>query len=82
MYSTEVWDITASKSERYNLTSPKTRTLDTPKCEPHEGYGGFDIDVYRYFRKPGSETLVRTEKFHTTYKPSDHVVCEKDTASR
>ena len=30
--------------------------------------------VFRYFRRPGSRELVKTEKFHTTYTPSDTVV--------
>ena len=32
--------------------------------------------MWRYFRKPGSSDLVRTEKFHTTYTPSDTVICK------
>jgi hypothetical protein len=32
--------------------------------------------VWRYWRKHDSGKLVRTEKFHTTYTPSDTVVCK------
>ena len=53
----------------------ETRRIGTRQCHPNEGYGGFDVDVWRYFRKPGSSELVRKEKFHTTYTPSDTVVC-------
>jgi vancomycin resistance protein YoaR len=77
MWSTEHWDISTRTGDRYNFTEPGTRTLTTSDCYPNSGYGGFDIDVWRYFRKPGSEKLVRTEKFHTTYTPSDTVICEE-----
>jgi vancomycin resistance protein YoaR len=76
MWSTKHWDITTKTGERYNFTSPATRTLDTPDCYPNTGYGGFEINVWRYFRKPGSSDLVRSEKFHTTYTPSDTVICK------
>ena len=81
MYSTKYWDITTSESERYNFTSPETRRVDTLQCHPNEGYGGFDIDVWRYFRKPGSSELVRQEKFHTSYIPSDTVICTNPNAT-
>ncbi len=77
MWSTKVWDITTTASDRYNLTSPATRTLTTAECYPNTGYGGFDIDVFRYFRKPGQSALDHQEKFHTTYTPSDTVICKK-----
>ncbi len=79
MWSTKYWDIEAGVSDRYDITKEKTRHLRGKGCVPHEGYGGFDIDVYRYFRKHGSEELVRKETMHTTYTPSDTVVCEKDS---
>ncbi len=75
MWSTKYWDITTRTGERYNLTSPQTRTLRTEECYPNQGYGGFDIDIWRYFRKPGKSALVRAEKMHTTYTPSDTVIC-------
>jgi vancomycin resistance protein YoaR len=78
MYSTKYWDITTKTGERYNFTQPKTRRLSGPDCEPNEGYGGFDINVWRYFRKHGSAALERTEKFHTTYTPSDTVICASE----
>ncbi len=76
MYSTEVWDIESITSERYNFTSPETRRIDDPSCEPNSGYGGFDIDVTRVFRRPGSSEVVERETFNTTYTPSDTVICE------
>jgi vancomycin resistance protein YoaR len=76
MWSTKYWDITTSTSDRYNFRAPATRTLSTPDCYPNTGYDGFDVDVTRFFRKPGSDDLVRTEKFHTAYTPSDTVICK------
>jgi vancomycin resistance protein YoaR len=79
MWSTKVWDVTATTSERYNSTEPETRTLNTEDCLPNEGYDGFDVDVTRHFRRPGSSTLHHSEVFHTTYIPSDTVICETPT---
>jgi vancomycin resistance protein YoaR len=76
MWSTKTWRITAGQSERYNLTSEETRHLSGDDCYPHEGYGGFDIVVYRTFYKVGSKQLDHRETFHTTYTPSDTVVCD------
>jgi len=76
MWSTKYWRIVAGKSERYNFTEPKTRRLSGPECVPNEGYGGFDIDVYRTFYRVGSRTVDHRETFSTTYLPSDTVICE------
>lgn len=76
IYSTKYWDITTKTGNRYAFTSPATRTLDTPDCYPNTGYGGFDIDIWRYWRRAGSSELTRTEKMHTTYTPSDTVICK------
>ena len=78
MWSTKTWDITTRTGSRYNFTPEKTRRLSGPECEPNDGYGGFDINVWRYFRKPGASALERSEKFHTTYTPSDTVICESE----
>jgi vancomycin resistance protein YoaR len=75
MWSTDYWDITAGVSDRYNFTPPKTRRLEGEDCVPNEGYRGFEIDVYRYFRKAGGGELVRKETMHTRYTPSDTVKC-------
>lgn len=78
MWSTKFWDITSKTGSRYAFTTPKTRTMTGDDCVPNKGFGGFDIDVWRYFRKPGSAELVRTEKMHTTYIPSDTVICQEE----
>jgi len=78
MWSTKVWRIVAGQSERHNFTEPETRRLSGPECVPNEGYGGFDIDVYRAFYRVGSRKVDHRETFSTTYLPSDTVVCEDD----
>ncbi|GAB3255228.1 VanW family protein [Nocardioides dilutus] len=76
MYSTKYWDVTTSTGERYNFTSPGTQTMSGPDCVPNQGYGGFDIDVKRYLHRVGDPTLLETENYHTTYIPSDTVICK------
>lgn len=76
MYSTKTWDITSKTSGRYNYRSPKTQTQNTSDCVPNTGYDGFDVDVTRYFHKPGSDAVAKSEKFHTSYIASDTVVCK------
>ncbi len=75
MWSTKVWDIEATTSDRYDFTSPATRRIGGEDCVPNEGYGGFDVDVDRLFRRPDSPAVVRRERFHTSYTPSDTVIC-------
>jgi len=77
LYSTKVWDIEARASNRYAYTEPKVRYLQTDDCYAYTGSSGFQIDVFRDFRRPGKEKVVRTEKFHTVYTPSDTVRCGK-----
>jgi vancomycin resistance protein YoaR len=81
MYSTKHWNITTSESERYNVTRAKVRRVDTVECHNNEGYGGFEIDVTRYFEPVGANTETREpEVFHTTYTPSDTVICTNPDA--
>jgi vancomycin resistance protein YoaR len=75
MYSTKYWDITSSTSGRYNYTEEQTRVLRTPDCYPNDGYAGFDVDVTRVFRRHGQDEVDHRETFHTTYTPSDTVIC-------
>ncbi|MEO5665464.1 MAG: VanW family protein, partial [Nocardioides sp.] len=76
MYSTKHWNITTSESERYNVTKAKVRRIDTLSCHANEGYGGFDIDVKRFFEPVSPNTESREpETFSTTYTPSDTVIC-------
>ncbi|WP_374456163.1 VanW family protein [Nocardioides sp.] len=81
MYSTKYWDITTTTGERYNLTKHKTRRIDSLTCHPNEGFGGFDIDVTRYFEPVNGNTETRDDEvFHTTYTPSDTVICTNPDA--
>jgi vancomycin resistance protein YoaR len=82
MWSTKTWEIESATSERYNPTQPDTRRLDTPDCYPNTGYGGFDVDVTRTFRRPGSAAVEKQETFTTTYTPSDTVICEPPPQQR
>nr|WP_246284338.1 VanW family protein [Nocardioides perillae] len=75
LWSTKEWDVESITSDRYNFTEPATRRLSTPDCYPNSGYGGFDVDVTRVFRRVGESEVVRREVFTTTYTPSDTVVC-------
>ena len=78
MWSTKVWDITSRTSERYAHTSPETRHLTGEDCVPNEGYSGFQVDVTRVFRRHGEAEIDHTEKMHTTYTPSDTVICKEE----
>lgn len=81
MYSTKYWNITTTTGERYNLTKHKTRRIDSLTCHANEGFGGFDIDVVRYFEPVNGNTETREDEvFHTTYTPSDTVICTNPDA--
>ena len=81
MYSTPWWDIETTTGERYNLTQPETRRINDLTCHPNTGFGGFDIDVVRYFTPVGENTEDRAdETFSTTYTPSDTVICTNPDA--
>ena len=75
MWSTKYWDIQARASDRYELTSPATRHDPTEGCVATSGYGGFRVDVYRYFRKPGSREIDKRETDKVVYTPADTVIC-------
>ncbi|MFT4084394.1 MAG: VanW family protein [Nocardioides sp.] len=75
MYSTKVWDITTKTGERYDYTGYGQRTVTDGNCETTSGASGFSIDVWRYFHKPGSSAVAKTERFHTVYTPQDQVTC-------
>jgi len=75
MWSTKTWDITALTGDRYAFTSPSVRQIAGDECVPNTGYGGFQIDVTRVFRRAGDPEVVRREVMHTVYTPSDTVIC-------
>jgi vancomycin resistance protein YoaR len=75
MYSTKYWDIRTTTSPRYDPRPFRTRHLRGAGCVPNQGYDGFDIDVHRLFYRHGSTRLHHRETMHTSYAPSDTVVC-------
>ena len=75
MYSTKVWDVTSSTSDRYAFTEPETRELSGEDCYAYTGSQGFQVDVVRTFRRPGESEVARRQTFHTVYTPSDGVEC-------
>ena len=81
MYSTKYWNITTSESARYNVTKAKVRRVNTRECHNNEGYGGFEIDVTRFFEPVGANTETREpEVMNTVYTPSDTVICTNPNA--
>ena len=79
MWSTKTWDVTTKTGSRYHQTPFKKRVIHDTNCEATSGAPGFDIDVWRYFHKPGSSAVAKTEKFHTHYIPQDQVTCKPPT---
>jgi vancomycin resistance protein YoaR len=78
MYGTKEYDrITAKFGEPYNLNNKiDTVTSYDPNCLAQDPAPGFKIVVTRQFWKNNS--IVQTENFTTSYKPSDHVICLKE----
>ena len=77
MWSTKYWDIEAGVSERRKFTRPEVRYDPSDACVATTGYGGFTVDVYRYFREPGSKKVVNTETDRVAYTPADTVICSE-----
>jgi vancomycin resistance protein YoaR len=76
MWSTKTYDkVVATKPVMYNYTSGRDVEDDSPKCEPMTAVQGFDVDYQRLFYEDG--VVVRREKFHWRYAPTDHVTCKK-----
>lgn len=75
MWGTKEWDISSSISDRYNEREPGERYIDTDECIEQHAEEGFDIDVTRIFRRPGSAKIEKTEVTHVSYVPSDEVIC-------
>jgi vancomycin resistance protein YoaR len=77
MWSTKYWEVTTRVSKRHNFRPPARRVERSPRCYPQDGRAGFDVDVYRYLRRLGDDTVDRTETMHAAYLAADHVVCQK-----
>jgi vancomycin resistance protein YoaR len=72
-WGTKKYDVTATKSERYDFVQPKKYTDDDPDCLNQSPVVGFKVDVGRIIKEGGK--VVKTEKFTTNYRPEDDVTC-------
>ncbi|MDV3221404.1 MAG: VanW family protein [Intrasporangium sp.] len=80
VWSTKVWDIKSVKGPRRNVVEPKTIRDDSPTCYPQQPQPGFDVTVTRQWYKPGSSTLVKSEKVNTHYIPEHEIICTDPNA--
>jgi len=72
-WGTKKYDVTATKSERYDFVQPKKYTDDDPDCLDQSPVVGFKVNVGRIVKEGGK--VVKTEKFTTNYRPEDDVTC-------
>ena len=72
-WGTKKYDITATKSARYDIVQPKKYDDDGPDCLNQSPVVGFKVDIGRIFKQGGK--VVKTQKFTTTYRPEDDVTC-------
>lgn len=78
MYGTKIYDRVTSKfGEPYALNNNIDRVISyDPNCLDQEASPGFKINVTREFWK--NNTIVETENFLTSYRPSDSIICLKE----
>ena len=78
MYGTKIYDKVLSKfGEPYAINNKIDRVISyDPNCLEQEAAPGFKINVTREFWK--NNTIVETENFLTSYKPSDNIICLKE----
>ena len=70
MYSTKFWDITHHDLGPLQLPRARDPHADHRRTATRTRATAASTSTStRYFRKPGSDDVVRTEKFHTTYTP-------------
>ena len=72
-WGTKKYDVTATKSARYDVVPPKTFSDPGPDCLDQSPVPGFKVDVGRIVKQGGK--VVKTEKFTTNYRPEDDVTC-------
>ena len=72
-WGTKKYDVSATKSARYDIVQPKKYTDDGPDCLNQSPVVGFKVDIGRVFKQGGK--VVKTERFTTTYRPEDDVTC-------
>ncbi len=72
-WGTKKYDVTATKSARYDVVQPKKFSDPGPDCLDQNPVPGFKVDVGRIIKQGGK--VVKTEKFTTNYRPEDDVTC-------
>lgn len=79
IWSTKVYDVSASDPVQSNFRSPGPRIEnDAAVCSPQSGMQGFTVRFNRIFRQSGE--VVRTEPFEWTYNTLTPVVCTNPNA--
>ncbi|MFL6151416.1 MAG: VanW family protein [Ornithinibacter sp.] len=72
-WGTKKYDVTATKSARYDVVQPRKFSDPGPDCLDQSPVPGFKVDVGRIMKQGGK--VVKTEKFTTNYRPEDDVTC-------
>ncbi len=72
-WGTKKYDVTATKSARYDIVQPKKFSDPGPDCIDQNPVPGFKVDVGRIIKQNGK--VVKTQKFTTNYRPEDDVTC-------
>ena len=72
-WGTKKYDVTATKSARYDIVQPKKYSDPGPDCLDQSPVVGFKVDVGRILKQNGK--VVKTQKFTTNYRPEDDVTC-------
>lgn len=78
-YSTRVWDVRVRSGDRRNLVPSGRQVVRSPGCRASLGSPGFDVDVTRTFRVPGSSEVDHEDGFTVHYAPRPAVVCKRPT---
>ena len=74
MWSTKTWDkVTSTAPVRSRFTDGRDLEEDAADCEPQAPVQGFDVDYQRLFYR--DDKVVKREKFHWRYAPTDKVTC-------
>jgi vancomycin resistance protein YoaR len=75
LYSTPRWDVRITTGDRTHLVKPKRRVDHSRGCRPSDGSPGFDVEVTRAFRTPGTSAVDHSDGFSVHYIPQPQVVC-------
>jgi vancomycin resistance protein YoaR len=80
MWGTKEWDIDSKISKKFNEREPGIRYDPSEECIAQQPSEGFEVDVTRTFRRPGSTDVVKTDQSRASYVPGDEVICEEPPA--